>query len=594
MLDHPSNGLVSVSGTQFGSVATFSCYCGYKVEGSRVRTCTAQGIWSGNNTRCNSRGCSHPGSPLYGSIIGDQQTFPVGSSVKFQCDRQGYTLTGSSSMMCISERQVIPALEKPKYRMKFNAEHQANGTISNYCLDFYSGELENLLQELIDNGMFCETIANLDINVLPDAIATSNSTRLSSKVTIEISAGDNVSTSKACMCASEIKRKLTDDINDPNVLDLISSEEVGCSFAKLVANSIQFNDDQWICLPGQELQVDSGTCNNSNPVCFETCIDRLPEVIEPSTVTMATTTLEILTTLSTDSIYTTITELPITLTTTQSTVELTTTQQLTTTTQYTTTVQDTTTTQDTTIIQETTSVEDTTTTRDITTTESTTNTNTQDIATNTSTTQGPPSTTQGPPSTTQGPPSTTQVATSTTQGPPPTTQGPPPTTQGPPPTTQGPPTTDGPPPSTQGPPPSTQGPPPTTQGPDMIVKKPIYLLEIVDMLPGVFSNITCIDNVHNRINAKTNLLMKRFDTEIGTTQCSYSTDISLLLIHGNIRFKGSFAEIDIVLGLSYGSSSIENVEKCGEELKSYTETELALLFQEIPEEVVPEYLKYFK
>ncbi|KAK6170352.1 hypothetical protein SNE40_018764 [Patella caerulea] len=599
MLNHPSNGLVSVSGTLFGSVATFSCYCGYKVEGSRVRTCTAQGIWSGNNTRCNSRGCSHPGSPLYGSIIGDQQTFPVGSSVNFQCDRKGYTLTGSSSMMCISERQVIPALEKPKYRMKFNAEHQANSTISNYCLDFYSGELENLLQELIDNGMFCETIANLDINVLPDAIATSNSTWLSSKVTIEISADDNVSTSKACMCASEIKRKLTDEMNDPNILDLISSEEVGCSFAKLVANSIQFNDDQWICLPGQELQGDSGACNISNPVCFETCIDRLPEVIEPSTVTMATTTIEALTTFPTNSIYTTITELPITLTTTQSTVELSTTQQLTTAHQDTTTVQDTTTTRDTTIIQETTPVEDTTTTRFITTipititTESTTTaqetTTTQYTTANTATTQGPLPTTQGPPPTTQGPLPTTQGPPPTTQGPLPTTQGPPPTTQGPPPTTQGPPTTEGPLPTTQGPPPSTQGPPPSTQGPDMIVKKPIYLLEIVDMLPGVFANITCIDNVHNRINAKTNLLMKRFDTEIGKTQCSYSTDISLLLIHGNIRFKGSFAEIDIVLGLSYDSSSKENVEQCGEELKSYTKTELALLFQEIPGEVVPEY-----
>ena len=47
-----ANGEVSLSGTQFGSVATYSCVQGYRVEGAMERTCLATGLWSDSPPLC--------------------------------------------------------------------------------------------------------------------------------------------------------------------------------------------------------------------------------------------------------------------------------------------------------------------------------------------------------------------------------------------------------------------------------------------------------------------------------------------------------------------------------------------------------------
>lgn len=48
----PLNGYVNYTGLFLGSTATYSCKCGYKLIGSKVRHCQGNGIWSGNGTIC--------------------------------------------------------------------------------------------------------------------------------------------------------------------------------------------------------------------------------------------------------------------------------------------------------------------------------------------------------------------------------------------------------------------------------------------------------------------------------------------------------------------------------------------------------------
>ena len=38
--------------------------------------------------------CIHPKIPKLGSIVGGAKDFPIGSIVRFQCDKPGYALSG--------------------------------------------------------------------------------------------------------------------------------------------------------------------------------------------------------------------------------------------------------------------------------------------------------------------------------------------------------------------------------------------------------------------------------------------------------------------------------------------------------------------
>ena len=57
VLEPPTDGTVtSLScGSSYGSQAFLSCNEGYRLAGSRVRSCEEDGTWSGNLTTCNSK-----------------------------------------------------------------------------------------------------------------------------------------------------------------------------------------------------------------------------------------------------------------------------------------------------------------------------------------------------------------------------------------------------------------------------------------------------------------------------------------------------------------------------------------------------------
>ena len=51
-LDDPENGQVSLTGTTFGSSATYTCNRGFELVGSRMRMCLASGEWMGDAPTC--------------------------------------------------------------------------------------------------------------------------------------------------------------------------------------------------------------------------------------------------------------------------------------------------------------------------------------------------------------------------------------------------------------------------------------------------------------------------------------------------------------------------------------------------------------
>ncbi|GAB1604660.1 hypothetical protein Ahia01_000747500, partial [Argonauta hians] len=104
-LPTPKNGnrICSRGDFTFGTVCRFTCDIGYKLIGSRRRTCLAIAYWSGITTRCREITCQHLPSMDSGTISpavctgGDE--VPFGTTCKVSCG-QGFTLVGSPTKQC--------------------------------------------------------------------------------------------------------------------------------------------------------------------------------------------------------------------------------------------------------------------------------------------------------------------------------------------------------------------------------------------------------------------------------------------------------------------------------------------------------------
>ena len=128
-LQNPRFGRVVLTGTTFGSTATYSCQKGYILVGGSTRTCQANGQWSGQAPVCNSKqlllansafstqdtlvdeidslfcvvvDCGDLPDPRFGKVILTGTTF--GSTATYSCQR-GYILVGGSTRTCQANGQ---------------------------------------------------------------------------------------------------------------------------------------------------------------------------------------------------------------------------------------------------------------------------------------------------------------------------------------------------------------------------------------------------------------------------------------------------------------------------------------------------------
>ncbi|XP_068719978.1 sushi, von Willebrand factor type A, EGF and pentraxin domain-containing protein 1-like [Montipora capricornis] len=95
---NPYGGFRDISkGTTFQSIVTYTCKPNHHLEGEGSQTCQGNGQWSGSKPVCLERSCGNPGVPTNGNK--NSSSYQYGNSIKFKCN-VGYTLQGSDIRTC--------------------------------------------------------------------------------------------------------------------------------------------------------------------------------------------------------------------------------------------------------------------------------------------------------------------------------------------------------------------------------------------------------------------------------------------------------------------------------------------------------------
>ncbi|CAI8000473.1 Sushi, von Willebrand factor type A, EGF and pentraxin domain-containing protein 1, partial [Geodia barretti] len=101
-LEPPQNGNIVTTSTQFGGKATYSCTEGYQLEGDEVRTCQANGFWSGSAPFCSIVNCGFLDPPKDGRVSFTSTSF--GAVAAYVCF-PGYRLEGVEERTCQADGQ---------------------------------------------------------------------------------------------------------------------------------------------------------------------------------------------------------------------------------------------------------------------------------------------------------------------------------------------------------------------------------------------------------------------------------------------------------------------------------------------------------
>ncbi|XP_052776199.1 sushi, von Willebrand factor type A, EGF and pentraxin domain-containing protein 1-like isoform X1 [Mya arenaria] len=111
----PKNGnmICTTDDFSFNTVCRFTCDTGYKLVGSRKRTCLAIAYWTGINTRCREITCRplpvvRDGSVYPPACVAGDVTF--GTTCSVTC-HHGYSLVGPYGRQCLPEGMWTPATE---------------------------------------------------------------------------------------------------------------------------------------------------------------------------------------------------------------------------------------------------------------------------------------------------------------------------------------------------------------------------------------------------------------------------------------------------------------------------------------------------
>ena len=98
-LNPPQNGEVQFDSTVFGSIATYQCNRGFRLQGSEARTCQENSKWSGREPMCIKSAifCPDLSSPANGRV--SVSGLRPGSTADYSCE-PGYSLRGVETRVC--------------------------------------------------------------------------------------------------------------------------------------------------------------------------------------------------------------------------------------------------------------------------------------------------------------------------------------------------------------------------------------------------------------------------------------------------------------------------------------------------------------
>jgi hypothetical protein len=99
-----ADGYTDISDYTYGSNVTYHCNMGYQLVGQTVRTCQANGLWSGDTPHCRLILCPTPSTLANGRVLADSFTFNYGSVVQYSCN-VGFELAGDTFRVCLDTAQ---------------------------------------------------------------------------------------------------------------------------------------------------------------------------------------------------------------------------------------------------------------------------------------------------------------------------------------------------------------------------------------------------------------------------------------------------------------------------------------------------------
>ncbi|XP_061181064.1 uncharacterized protein LOC133189681 [Saccostrea echinata] len=197
----PAHGFVNYTGLSYGSVATYSCQCGYTLIGSRVRHCQGNGVWSGNSTICVEMECSTPTAPVNGGVYSSTRMSYFGSRISYTCQK-GYSLIGSTHSTCaLPEETSIPDL-----LLLLKVKFKGDNNINTQCARRYGVVLAAKYNASIHNLPACSSV---HMNVLDSSTGNFSGSEIILGTSITMSGSASV----VCSCSSDIIQNTPASIN---------------------------------------------------------------------------------------------------------------------------------------------------------------------------------------------------------------------------------------------------------------------------------------------------------------------------------------------------------------------------------------------
>ncbi|KAL3876991.1 hypothetical protein ACJMK2_034758 [Sinanodonta woodiana] len=274
------NGRVVYGTIEYGSVANYSCQCGYKLRGSTTRTYLKYGLWSNEEIVCIAKTCPRVDAPLNGNIVNQQSIYPVGSLVQYQCNA-GFELQDSRPLLCNldpgSDEGDLPYLHMLiSLRLK---PSPSNVIIS--CMAPYAEKIiANLKPNISQLSVHCEAIVKVLVDLQENyTIEKDNGNRIKVVLKLQLTLLEHVTqASKGCECANKILLWINTNI-DTYIAYLNIAGIDNCPTLELNPKSVELVGKDWKCPANQTMNFSANDqCVGQIPVCKQNAQDCKPSL----------------------------------------------------------------------------------------------------------------------------------------------------------------------------------------------------------------------------------------------------------------------------------------------------------------------------